>query len=62
MPLDKFMNIAKNNVKKNKETFDALIEYENAGKIRTKTRMNFTVDKSIAMPFKRYCEKNRSII
>lgn len=58
MSSDKFMKIAKDIAKKNKETFDALIQYEKTGKIRSKTRMNFTIDKSIAQNFKQYCEEN----
>ena len=57
MSSDKFMKIAKNTLKKHKEVFDALMEYEKTGKIRSKTRMNFTVDKSLAVNFKKHCEE-----
>ena len=58
MQSNKFVKLAKEIAKKNKPTFDALIEYEKTGKIRSKARMNFTIDKSVAQNFKKYCKEN----
>lgn len=56
MQSDKFLGIAKNIAKKDKEMFDTLIEFEKTKKIRTKIRLNFTIDKSIASRFKKFCK------
>ncbi len=56
MPSDKFLKIAKNIVAKDKALFDALIEFEKTRKIRTKNRLNFTIDKSLASQFKSFCK------
>jgi len=55
MPSNKFKKIAKKVVKNNKEMFDNLMEFEETKKIRTKTRLNFTIDKTIASKFKKFC-------
>ncbi len=57
MSSNKFMAIAKNIVKKDKQLFDNLLEFEATKKIRTKTRLNFTVDKAIASTFKKLCRE-----
>lgn len=57
MQSDKFMDIAKNIAKKDKVLFDTLIEFERTKKIRTKTRLNFTIDKTIASRFKKLCRE-----
>ncbi len=57
MQSDKFMDIAKNIAKKDKALFDTLIEFEKTKKIRTKTRLNFTIDKTIASRFKKLCRE-----
>ncbi|MBI2106720.1 hypothetical protein HYT57_01935 [Candidatus Woesearchaeota archaeon] len=51
----KFLKIAKGIVKKDKPLFDTLIEFEKTKKMITKTRMNFTVDKTVASRFKKFC-------
>ena len=56
MPSDKFLKIAKNVATKDKALFDTLIEFEKTKKIRTKTRLNFTIDKSLAARFKNFCK------
>lgn len=57
MQSDKFIDIAKNIAKKDKALFDTLIEFERTKKIRTKTRLNFTIDKTIASSFKKLCRE-----
>ena len=52
-----FLGIAKNIVKKDKEGFDTLMEFEDTKRIRSKTRLNFTIDKNIASKFKKYCRE-----
>ncbi len=39
--------------------FKALEEFEKTGKIITKTRLNFTIDREIARKFREYCRKHR---
>jgi hypothetical protein len=53
----KFLELAKEIAKRDKYVFDSLIEFEKTKKIRTKTRLNFTIDKSIASRFKKYCRE-----
>ena len=55
MALNKFQKIAKRISKEEKAMFDSLIEFEKTGKIRTKTRLNFTIDKGVAEKFRKYC-------
>jgi hypothetical protein len=55
MPLSKFQKIAKRISKQEKAMFDSLMEFEKTGKLRTKTRLNFTIDKGIAEKFRKYC-------
>ena len=54
----KFIQLAKKIAERDKPTFDALMEYEKTKKVRTKERMNFTIDKSLAVRFKRYARSN----
>ena len=56
MSSNKFLKIADNIVAEEKEVFDILMDFEKTRKIRTKTRMNFTIDKSAASKFKKYCK------
>ena len=55
MSSTKFRKLAEKIVKRDKALFDALLEYEKTGKIKTKKRMNFTIDKNISRKFKQYC-------
>ena len=55
MQSNKFLEIAKKIARKDKALFDTLVEFEKTKKIRTKTRLNFTIDKSIASRFKKFC-------
>jgi len=51
----KFLKIAKNIAKKDKPLFDTLVEFEKTKRIKTKTRLNFTIDKTVASRFKKFC-------
>lgn len=58
MPSNKFIAIAKKIAKKDKMVFDTLMEFEKTKKIRTKTRLNFTIDKNAAQKFRKYCRQH----
>ncbi len=53
----KFLQMARNIVKTNPKLFETLVEFEKTGKIRTKTKLTFTIDKTIAMQFKKFCRE-----
>jgi hypothetical protein len=53
-----FTELAKKISKRDKAVFDELIEYEKTGKIRSKERLTFTIDKSLASRFRNYCREN----
>jgi len=55
MPSTKLLKIAKQIAVKDKAVFDTLMEFEKTGKIRTKTRVNFTIDKGLASRFRKLC-------
>ena len=55
MQLNKIQKMAKRIVREDKELFDTLMEFEKTKKIRNKTRLNFTINKSLASKFKKYC-------
>ena len=55
MPSNRFQRIAKRISREEKAMFDSLMEFEKTGKIRTKTRLNFTIDKGTAEKFRKYC-------
>jgi hypothetical protein len=54
MASQKIINI----IKERPGAFKALEEFEKTGKVITKTRMNFTIDREIARQFKEFCRKN----
>lgn len=54
MPSNRLLKIAKDIVCKDRELFDALMEFEQTKKVRTKVRLNFTIDKNTALRFKRF--------
>ena len=58
MPSSKFLEIADRIAREDKALFDSLLEFEKTGKIRTKTRMNFTINNSLAEKFKKFCRNN----
>jgi hypothetical protein len=53
MPSSKFVQKARKIAEKNPEVFNTLMEFEKTKKIKTKTRLNFTIDKEVAMKFKK---------
>ncbi|MFH0869607.1 MAG: hypothetical protein V1866_00955 [archaeon] len=57
MQSSKFIRIAKDIAKNDKTMFETLMEFEKTKKIRTKTRMNFTVDKAVASRFQKLCRE-----
>ncbi|MFH0876528.1 MAG: hypothetical protein V1859_11425 [archaeon] len=58
MSSDNFLKVAEKIAKEDKPFFDSLIEFEKTGKIRTKDRVNFTIDKSLMEKFRKYCKEN----
>jgi hypothetical protein len=54
MQSNKFLKKAKEIAKRDSAVFDTLMEFEKTKKIKTKTRLNFTIDKSVAMNFKKF--------
>jgi len=57
MPSGKLLRIAKNVVKNEPELFETLMEFERTKRIRTKTRLNFTIDKTVAAQFRKFCHQ-----
>lgn len=57
MQSNKFLKIARGIVKRKPEVFETLMEFEKTKKIRTKTRLNFTIDKSTAFRFRKFCRE-----
>ena len=55
---EKIKKIVERIMKEDKALFDTLLEFEQTKKIRTKTRLNFTIDKSIADKFRRFCRNH----
>ncbi|MBS3141932.1 hypothetical protein J4464_00915 [Candidatus Woesearchaeota archaeon] len=58
MPSNKFLGIARKIAKRDSAVFDTLMEFERTKEIRSKTRLNFTIDKSTAAHFKKYCREH----
>jgi len=55
MPSNKFLKLARKIAERDKDIFDSLIEFERTKRMRSKTRLNFTIDKGVASNFKKYC-------
>jgi hypothetical protein len=55
MQSNKFLQTAKKIAKRDSAVFDTLMEFEKTKKIRSKTRLNFTIDKPVAMNFRKLC-------
>ncbi len=55
MSSNDFLKVAKNVARKDKAVFEALMEFEKTHKIRTKERVNFTIDKNIISQFRKFC-------
>lgn len=58
MPSSKFLKIAETIAERDKEVFDTLMDFEKTKKIRTKVRLNFTIDKSVASRFRKFCREH----
>lgn len=56
-PSNKFISKAHAIAKRDAVVFDNLMDFERTKKIRTKVRLNFTIDKNIALNFRRYCRE-----
>lgn len=57
----KFVEMAKDAVRKHPEAFEALMEFERTGKLpkaEYKTRADFTIDAKLLRNFREYCKKN----
>jgi len=57
MQSNKILKIARRIVNDDPEIFRTLLEFEKTKKIRTKTRLNFTIDKNVASRFKKFCRE-----
>ena len=55
MPSSKFLRKAREIVKRDSAVFETLMEFEKTKKMRSKTRLNFTIDRSVAMNFRKFC-------
>jgi hypothetical protein len=53
MSSNKFRELAKKIAERDKQVFDNLMEFEKTKKIRTKERVNFTIDKGIISKFRK---------
>lgn len=54
-PSNKFLQLAGKIAERDKPIFDTLLEFERTKKIRTKIRLDFTINKALASQFKKYC-------
>ena len=54
----KFLETADRILREKPEMFEALMEYERTKRIRTKERLNFTIDRSLASQFKKFCREH----
>ena len=57
MQSNTFVELARTIARKDRKVFDELLEFEKTKRIRTKTRMNFTIDSNIASQFSKHCRK-----
>lgn len=57
MQSSKFLKTAHGIVKREPEVFETLMDFEKTKKIRNKTRLNFTIDKTVAANFKKFCRE-----
>ena len=61
MPSSKFVELAKQIVRKHPEMFESLMEYERTGKLpkpNPKIRANFTIDARAFRSYREYCKKH----
>lgn len=54
---NEFLKIAERVVKEKPQMFETLMEFEKTKKIRTKERLNFTIDKRVASEFRKFCRE-----
>ncbi|MFA5141766.1 MAG: hypothetical protein WC471_02250 [Candidatus Woesearchaeota archaeon] len=57
MPSNKVLETADKIMKEDPQLFEALMEFEKTKSIRTKERLNFTIDRNVADRFKRLCKE-----
>ena len=57
MHSSKIVKLAEKIVKRDKEMFNTLLEFEKTKKINSKQRLNFTIDKSTAFRFRKFCKE-----
>jgi len=54
---EKFSKLADKIVKRDKAVFDELEQFERTKQIRTKEKLNFTIDKVVASRFRKVCRQ-----
>ncbi len=59
MSSNKFLGIARRIARDDADLFETLMEFERTKRIRTKTRLNFTIDRNVASRFKKFCKEKR---
>jgi hypothetical protein len=57
MQSSSFLQKANEIRKRDSAVFETLMEFEKTKKISNKSRLNFTIDKSLAVNFKRFCKE-----
>ena len=58
MQSNKLLKLAHEIAVRDKIVFDTLMEFERDKRIRTKKRLNFTIDKNVANKFRKYCREH----
>ena len=58
MPSAKLLKIAHTIAQRDRAVFDTLIEFENTRRVRTKTRLNFTIDNAVVSRFRKFCREH----
>lgn len=53
-----FQKRIKKIIKEHASVFKALEEFEKTGELKTKKRMNFTIDRELSKQFREYCNKH----
>lgn len=56
-PHKRFLELAHKIVIRDRAIYDELLEYEKKKRIRTKEKVNFTVDKAVVANFKKFCRR-----
>ena len=62
MQSTKIIKLAKKIAKRDKPIFDELINFEKTGKMHSKERVNFTIDKALIARFRKYCKEKGFIM